>query len=52
MEKAQIKVTMPSEILLDFGFSEENADMGMLELFVTDLYKQNHISCDKRSEIL
>ncbi len=52
MEKAQIKVSMPLEILPDFGFSEENTARRMLELFAIDLYRHNQISSGKGAEIL
>lgn len=51
-EKASINVSIPLEILLDFGFSEENTARRMLELFVIDLYRHHQISGGKGAEIL
>ena len=52
MKNTQINVTMPLDILLDFGFSEEKTARRMLELFVIDLYRRNHISSGKGAELL
>lgn len=52
MEQSVLTVSLPREILMNSGFSEESAAMEMLKLFVINLYIHQQISGGKAAEIL
>jgi predicted HTH domain antitoxin len=51
-ESITLKVRVPRETLMDLGFSESDAALEMLKLFVINLYKANRITSGKAAEIL